>query len=238
MRPSGRRVPRKWHLAGSGCRLARPRYRRLHHRGHRSGVAYSLIFTYALLLRHPLVELLHREGLPSPLSLRVGSYLRRELGCEVRRLFPCQPLFECLKRGRYGLAGVLVGVEFGEVFDLGYKLLVVHAVLPLSRRGRRLQCTPPGPLLARRWFFARGRRGRGHLPPPLGPLLPRWWLLPRRPLPAGRESGVGRYFGPRSRRKISRRHAWLNLGSGRDSPRRGAELRRRFWDAEQLLRPL
>src|SRR5215204_2562584 len=84
----------------------------------------------------------------------------------------------------------------------------------LSRRARRLRCTPPGPL------------------------LPRWWLLPRRPLLAGRESGVGRYFGPRSRREISRWHAWLDLGSGRNTSRRGTELWRGFQDAEQLLRPL
>src|SRR5215208_5492970 len=37
---------------------------------------------------------------------------------------------------------------------------------------------------------------------------------------------------------MSRRHAWFDLGSGRHTSRRGAELRRWFEDAEQLFGPL
>src|SRR3712207_4812652 len=87
-----------------------------------------LAISSVLLLRHSLIELLHGEGLSPPLPFHVGSDLWRELGGQVRRLIASQPLLECLERGTDGLLGVLVGVEFGEVSDLGDKLLTFHEV--------------------------------------------------------------------------------------------------------------
>ena len=87
-----------------------------------------LAISSALLLRYSLIELLHGEGLSPPVPFHVGSDLWRELGGQVRGLIASQPLFECLERGTNGLLGVLVGVEFGEVPDLGNKLLTLHEV--------------------------------------------------------------------------------------------------------------
>jgi hypothetical protein len=55
-------------------------------------MADGFIVAGALFACHPLVELLHGEGLSSSVSLNVGGDLRRELGGEIRRFFACQPL--------------------------------------------------------------------------------------------------------------------------------------------------
>jgi len=51
-------------------------------------VTGSLVVTDAYSLRHPLVELLHGEGLSSSFSLHIGGDPRRELGAKIRRLLP------------------------------------------------------------------------------------------------------------------------------------------------------
>src|SRR3712207_2120750 len=102
-----------------------------------------LAISSALLLRHSLIELFYGEGLSPPLPFHVGSDLWRELGGQVRRLIASQPLLECLQRGTDGLLGVLVGVEFGEVSDLGDKLLTFHEVPPTYLLDRLVRCHTP-----------------------------------------------------------------------------------------------
>src|SRR5215217_8467325 len=85
----------------------------------------GLVLAHALFLRHPTVELVQPEGLLAPGALRIGGYLRRELGSQIRWLVARQPLPQRLEGSAGGLLCFLIVGKVGEVSDLGDKLILL-----------------------------------------------------------------------------------------------------------------